>query len=430
MPSLLIFPGPLKGELIVPPSKSHTMRALFFGLMSQGISTIEGYLASPDTEAMLDAIQLFGACVHKSPHQLIIQGTGQNLSYPNREINCSNSGQILRFMGALAALNPCYTIFTGDDSICANRPIQPLIDALSLLGAFAVSSRNNGRAPFIVKGPIQESKTILNGEDSQPVSGLIMMGCFAPHPIEIEVKHPGERPWIDLTLSWLERLKIPFQRKGFEWYRLEGNTHLAGFQYKVPGDFSSAAFPIAAALITGSELTLKSLDFSDAQGDKKLISILQEMGAQFEINQKEKTLMIHKGPPLKGIQIDVNDCVDALPILAVLGCYASSPLEIKGGEIARYKESDRIDAITKELKKMGAQIEERSDGLLVHPSPLHGAHLDTHHDHRLALALAVASLGAKSSSRLSDVASIAKSYPCFVEDFQRIGAFFCLENNG
>ncbi|MCX6989584.1 MAG: 3-phosphoshikimate 1-carboxyvinyltransferase, partial [Chlamydiae bacterium] len=258
-------------------------------------------------------------------------------------------------------------------------------------------------------------------EDSQPVSALLIAASFLKGKTDLNVTNPGEKPWIDLTLHWMDRLGIRYSHKNYEHYILQGNACYEGFAVSIPGDFSSAAYPIAAALVTRSELTLENIDMNDVQGDKKLVDVLLQMGAKIEIDDAKKTLTVKKGPPLQGIKIDVNDFIDAITILAVLGCYASGETEIVNGSIARKKESDRIHCIALELKKMGAKIEERPDGLIIKSSILRGAHVESHKDHRIAMSLAIAALGALGDSVIEDVACISKTYQNFAIDFQNIG---------
>lgn len=414
-----IKPSSLHGTLTVPSSKSHTLRALLFSLMAKGKSHIRHPLPSPDTFVMLDAIRRLGAKVDIEKNTLLIHGVGGKLQPAEDVIQCGNSGQVLRFIGALAALSPSYTILTGDLSIRHNRPVKPLLDALHQLGAFAISSRLDGHAPIVVKGPLKGGTATLSGEDSQPVSGLLMLGAFTP--LELHVTNPGEKPWVGLTLSWLTRLGIPYEQHNFEHYKMKGGASIDGFQYTVPGDFSSAAFPLVASLVTHSELTLDNIDLNDVQGDKAILPILELMGARFTTEGSKLT--VKKSSGLKGIRIDVNDLIDALPILAVAGCFASGQTELVNGAIARKKESDRIHGIATELKKMGADIEERPDGLLIRPAKLRGAtHLQTHADHRLCMALSVAALAAEGESTLHGIEYTAKSYPSFFQDFRAIGA--------
>jgi 3-phosphoshikimate 1-carboxyvinyltransferase len=422
MGNFLIEPSQLHGHLTVPPSKSHTLRGILFGALARGVSCIEEYLHSPDTSAMIEAVRQLGAKVEVHAKTLEITGVGGHPQVPDDVIHCGNSGLVLRFIGALAGLLPQYTILTGDASIRHNRPVKPLLDALSQLGASAISSRGNDYAPLLIKGPFINNKATLDGQDSQPVSGLLIAAAFSPHPIEIAVTNPGEKPWIDLTLHWLDLLGIRYQAKNYTHYLVEGSSRIDGFHYKVPGDFSTAAFPIAAALLSHSELTLHNIDREDVQGDKAIIPILEKMGARFSFDPKKQTMTVEKCDELQGTRIDVNDFIDALPILAVIGCFAKGRTEIVNGSVARTKESDRIAAITEELVKMGAKMEEKPDGLIIHPSQLSGALVSSHHDHRIAFSLSVAAFAASSPSTISGVECMAKTYPTFYEDFLRVGA--------
>jgi len=398
------------------------MRAILFASLAKGTSSIEDFLPSPDTFAMVEAVRQLGAKVNVKGNVLEIIGTDGSLSIPGDVIQCGNSGQVFRFITALAALIPGYTILTGDTSIRSNRPAAPLLGALQQLGAFAEISSPGCSAPLIVRGPITKAYARLEGQDSQPVSGLLIASAFAPHPVELEVINPGEKPWIDLTLDWMKRLSINYQMENYSHYKIEGNSSIKGFTYKVPGDFSTAAFPIVAALVTGSSLTLHNVDMNDCQGDKAVVPLLEQMGAIFHYDPSSRTLVVEKSPPLNGIEVDINCCIDALPIMAVAGCYAKGRTTIYNGAIARKKESDRIRAMATELRKMGGLIEEMEDGLVIHGNPLYGADVEAYNDHRVALSLSVAALGARSPAKISGTECVAKSYPDFIESFNSIGA--------
>lgn len=422
MVDVRVEPSCLKGDVIIPPSKSHTMRAILFAALSEGVSCIERFLISPDTQAMIDAVCLFGAEIEVTPDVLYIRGCAGKPRAASDVIQCGNAGQVLRFIGALGGLIPEYTILTGDASIRGNRPIKPLLDAMQQLGAFAVASRGGEHAPIIIKGPFSQRVATFDGQDSQPVSGLLIAAAFAPFPIELYVTDPGEKPWIDLTLHWLDKFGIAYEARNYTYYRVEGNSHIPGFRYRVPSDLSTAAFPLAAALLTRSELTLHGIDIDDVQGDKVLFSVLERMGSSVYIDKMQKTLSVGKLDQLQGMRIDANDFSDALPILAVIGCFAHGTTEIVNAQIARKKESDRVACMTRELKKMGARIEEREDGLVIQQSKLHGAVLNAHRDHRIALSLCIAAMAAESPSIIQGVECIDKTYPHFIRDFQSLGA--------
>ncbi len=365
---------------------------------------------------MIRACRQLGAQISQFPDHLVIQSEGLRSAVD--VIDAGNSGQVLRFVGAVAGLLPTYTVITGDASIRERRPVRPLLEGLSQLGALAVSMRGNDHAPIIVKGPMIGGTALIDGEDSQPVSGLLIAAAFATGKTELFVTNPGEKPWVGLTLSWFDRLGIKYAQEDFEKYTVASGSKIEGFDYTVPGDWSSAAYPIAAALVTDSEVTVTNIDFTDAQGDKQLIFELEKRGAK--MTRGESALTLHAGSRLKGAKIDVNNFIDGITILAVLGCFAEGVTEIVGGKIARKKESDRISSIVSELRNMGAKIEEREDGLIVEGSKLKGAQVRSFADHRMAMSLAVAALRAEGETIIEGSECVQKSYPAFFDVIDRL----------
>lgn len=416
---MLIRKSTLKGIAKIPPSKSQTLRALVFATLSSGTSIIRNYLPSPDTEAMVRACRLLGASIDQFPDALEVKG---GLHPAEDVIDAGNSGIVLRFISAIGALIPAYTIITGDDSIRHRRIVKPLLEGLTQLGAFATSSRGDGFAPVIVKGPLKGGTALIEGIDSQPVSALLIASALAPHSTELYVTDPGEKPWVKVTLSWFDRLGIAYENHDFERYILPGNSSIKPFEYTVAADWSSALYPIVAAMITESEVTLEGLDFSDPQGDKAVIELLQKMGAQLEIDPLHQRLTVHPGSCLQGGIIDVDSFIDAITLLPVLACFAKDKTEFIGGRVARHKECDRIAAIVTELKKMGAKVEERPDGVVVEPSTLKGALTFSYADHRMAMSLAVAGLAAEGETSISDAGVVAKSFPGFFDLLRHLGA--------
>jgi 3-phosphoshikimate 1-carboxyvinyltransferase len=398
------------------------MRSILLASMASGVSTIRHPLPSPDTEAMIAACSAFGARPERRGDSLVLTGTGGKLSAPRQVIDVGNSGQVLRFGAAMAARIPLYTVFTGDESVRSLRPMQPLLDALTRLGAFAVSSKNDGYAPVIIRGPVRPGLARMDGRDSQPVSAMLMLAAFLPGTTRLEVDSPGEQPWIDLTLYWLDKLGVPHTNENYGAYTVTGPATCSGFDYTVPGDWSSAAFPIAAALVTNSALTLKNMDIRDPQGDKAVLALWERMGARFTVDEGAGTVVVHRHQGLRGALMDVNAAIDAVPALAAVACFAQSPTSITGAAIARHKESDRISAIAGELAKMGARIEEREDGLTVYPAVLHGASVHSRRDHRIAMALAVAGL-ACGRTVVEDTDCVAKSFPGFAAVLRSVGAY-------
>ncbi len=344
---------------------------------------------------------MFGARIHKKGESLQITGT--DMRFEKCTIDAGNSGIVSRFLTAIASLGCKEVTITGDRSLKTLRRIDPLTDALEQLGVEVISNRY---LPVKVRGPWKKNTCNVLGEDSQFVSALLIAASLAPFPVTFTVVNPGEKPWVSLTLNWLDFLNIPYEREAYNRFTLQGNAKIKSFNYTVPGDLSSLAFPVASAMITRSSLAFKGVDFTDPQGDKKLFDFFRSMGALIDGNTVDWR-------PLKAIEADVNDCIDAVPILAVVACFAKGTTVIKNVKGARGKECDRLSCVTKELRKMGAKIEEREDGLIIEGAPLKGADLFSHHDHRLAMALAVAGLGAKGKSYVRDIGCVAKTFPNF-----------------
>lgn len=269
----------------------------------------------------------------------------------------------------------------------------------------------------------------MDGADSQPVSAMLMLAASLEGESVIEVDNPGEKPWIDLTLYWLDRLGVEYEHAGYARYRVTGRGLWPGFDYAVPCDWSSAAFPLAAALVTGSEITLRNLDINDPQGDKAVVEMFRRMGARIEVDEAAQTVTVRGRAVLRGIEVDVNAAIDAVPVLATVACFAQSPTTITGAAIARRKESDRLAAISAELGKMGAKIIEFEDGLTVYPARLHGARTESRHDHRIAMSLAVAGL-ACGGTVVNGTACVAKSFPGFATAMRGLGANIREENAG
>jgi 3-phosphoshikimate 1-carboxyvinyltransferase len=244
---------------------------------------------------------------------------------------------------------------------------------------------------------------------------------MAPNDTEIIVENLNERPYVEITLDWLKRMGIRFEQKGLEWFRIFGNQKYKSFERSVPADFSTATFPLCAAAITGSELFIRGLDFEDHQGDKAVFTYFENMGT--EIRHTDDGVWV-KGKQLKGIDIDMNATPDALPAMAVAGCFAEGTTRLLNVPQARLKECDRIAAMATELRKMGADIEELSDGLVIHQSELKGCEVHGYDDHRLVMALSIAGLAAEGSTVVDTAKAAAVTFPTFVEDLRMLGAKF------
>jgi 3-phosphoshikimate 1-carboxyvinyltransferase len=385
--------------------------------MAHGSSQIENLPPSPDIDATLSFCRGLGATIEGSYDSTQVVGAGNLLKKPSC-VDVGNSGLHLRLAPPFLALKPGISLITGDHSIQTLRPVAPLVSALRQIGANI--TLENHRPPMQVQGPISPGKVELDGSDSQPVSSLLIAATLLPGSTEICVQNPGEKPWIDLTLSWLDRFGVDLKREGYDRYLVAGNHRYTGFNYTVPADYSCLSFLLAAAMITQSEITIDGLDISAMQGDSAVIGAFEKMGGRFIIDKG--SLVVQKCKQIAGANLDVNDMIDALPILAATACFANSKTRLFNGSIARKKESDRIHTMANELKKMGAHIDEHEDGLTIYPSPLTGCTLNSHKDHRIAMSLAVAGLKSKGKTIVKDTACIAKSYPSFVKDLKLLGA--------
>lgn len=417
-----VLKSEISGSVLIPPSKSHTLRAILFSLMANGKSIIRNYLVSGDTIAMIDAIEKFGAKVKIGEGLLEIDGVARKLQRPTDVIQAGNSGQVLRFIAGIAAIIDSYVVITGDESIRTRRPVKALLDALTSQNVFAESAPLNGHAPIIIKGPMKPGVMAIDGFDSQPVSALLIAMSFLEDASELYVMNPGEKPWINVTLSWLSNLGIKVANHDYRHYKVFGKASYNGFDVTIPGDFSTACYPMAAAIISKKSVQVFGLDMEDPQPDKQFIEIIRKMGVFVTIYPEEHCIEVNGACELRGIDVNINDCIDTLPILAVIACFATTATYITGAKVARYKESDRIASIAEELRKMGAQIEEKEDGLIIHPSRLKGAALSSHKDHRIALSLLVAGLGSSGETIVDGIECIGKTYPTFFYDFICLGA--------
>ncbi|AAP05464.1 3-phosphoshikimate 1-carboxyvinyltransferase [Chlamydia caviae] len=408
-----ISPSSISGSVDVPPSKSHTLRAIFWASLSRGTSTINNPLESPDSEAMIQACKQLGAKIYKKSSSLEITGTPHLRLPKDIAIDAGSSGIVFRFFTALAAIFSEKVTITGSSQL-QRRPIAPLIRALENFGATFSYQRDPYTLPFSVLGPISSGYTEVLGEDSQYASALAMACSLAEGPFSFTIINPKERPWFKLTLWWLEQLAIPYSQSEENTYSFVGKSRPEGFSYTVGGDFSSAAFLAVAALLSQSPhpTYLRNLNMQDVQGDKELFVLLKKLGANIVF---ENDIVIIFPSTISGGNIDMDPFIDALPILAVLCCFATSPSHLYNARGAKDKESDRIVAITEELQKMGACIQPCHDGLLINPSPLYGASMFSHNDHRIAMALSIAAMHASGDSSISDTECVKKTFPNFIQ---------------
>ncbi|WP_028972554.1 3-phosphoshikimate 1-carboxyvinyltransferase [Spirochaeta cellobiosiphila] len=402
----------LAGEVLIPASKSHTIRALLLATMASGTSHIYNPLDSSDTEAALAACRGLGANIIEHKDYWEVEGVSGAIQAADNVIDTMNSGTTLYLAASLAALADNWTVFTGDASI-RNRPIGNLLQSLQDLGAQSISTKNNGKAPFLVKGPLKGGKTSIECPTSQFLSSLLIALPLASGDSEISVPLLHERPYVEMTLKWLDEQKIQYTHNSeMSLFTIPGNQKYKAYTKSVPGDFSSATFFLCAAAICGTTITLKGLDMTDSQGDKAVVHMMEDMGCKISITEEAITI---DGSHFHGATLDLNATPDALPALAAAACFAKGTTYLTNVPQARLKETDRIAVMAQELTKMGAVIEEKEDGLIIHQSSLTGTNVNGHHDHRIIMALAIAGLGSEGITRIDTAEAVSVTFPNFFE---------------
>lgn len=424
---LQINPSCVSGSIAVPGSKSHTIRAITGALLANGKSVVRAPLLSFDTASTLAAAEKLGARVQKFSDRWEITGCGGNLSVPAEILDMGNSGTGLRMLTAAAALANGRISFTGDESLCS-RGMKPLLDALRMLNV-EVTAAPGDHAPLSVKGALQGGKTQVEAMCSQYLSALLFAApCIKNGDLHIEVLKLSEEPYVKITLEWLKKLNARFTAADdLMEFHIPGGQTLQAFDSVIPADFSTAAFPLGAGIAVGSQegVCIKNLDFADAQGDKAVFKMLETLGAKLQYNP-DRSVTVLPGSKLHSGELDLGQTPDALPLLAAVAATAENAVITLGNAAqARNKETDRIACMTRELRKMGADIDEFADSMVIRGRKLHGSHdLDSCKDHRLAMALAVAALAADSPSTILDAESCAVTYPDFIKDFQQLNADF------
>ena len=405
----------LQGEIVVPASKSHTIRAVALAAMAHGTSVLSNPLISDDAQSAIAAAREMGASIEMG-NNWTIRGIGGIPGRSCRHIDTGNSGTSLRIFTALCALGSHPVSFDGDHSI-RQRPMLPLLSALENLGV-KVTESTNGKCPFTISGPLLGGTTRVNGISSQFLTALLIACPLAPGDTEITVDNLNERPYVEITLDWLRKMGIRFEQKGLDWFRIFGGQKYPAFERSIPADFSSATFPLCAAAITGSEVLIAGLDFNDHQGDKAVFTYFEKMGIRMKYSPQG---VLVTGGPMRGIDIDMNATPDALPAMAVAACFASGTTRLLNVPQARLKECDRIAASVQELRKMGALVEELEDGLVIYRSQLTGCEVHGYEDHRMVMALAIAGMAARGVTTVDTAESASVTYPSFLADMQKLG---------
>lgn len=414
------------GVVRIPGSKSHTIRALFIASLSGGQCEILDPLLSDDTLSAVEVCKAFGADIRSLPGKFVVTGFGGSPRTPENVIDVGNSGTTLRIGMATAGLAEGCSVFTGDEQI-RKRPLGPLIEAMNSLGAEVFTTRGNSSAPVVVRGKMKGGFADLDAVTSQYLTALLINTPLLPKDTEILVTRLNEKPYVDMTLWWLDKMGIEYENDGYKTFKIKGRQKYPPFCQRIPGDFSSATFFMVQAAVSGGEFRLQNLDMTDPQGDKMVLAYLKQMGAAVETAGEE---IVIRGGKLKGIEIDMNATPDALPAMAVAACFAEGETRLVNVPQARLKETDRISVMRIELAKMGADITELPDGLVIRKSPLMGCAVHGHGDHRVDMALAVAGLNAEGRTVIDTAEAVNVTFPEFADLMKKCGGKLKMQKGG
>ncbi len=384
----------LNGSVVIPPSKSAAHRALLCSFLAGG-GTVSPIICSKDMQAMQQAISA--------------------LENDEKIVDCIESGNTLRFVIPVAAALGKSVTFIGSGRL----PERPLETFLELLPKHNIKCTSNGKLPLSIEGQLAPGRYEIAGNiSSQYISGLLFALPLLDGDSEIVLTTKLEsKPYVDLTIKVMQDFGVEIKETE-NGYFVKGNQQYIIRDYLVESDWSQAAFFLVGGAV-GNEVVLKGLDMNSVQGDKAIVDVLKEFGADIEIKEDE---IISRKAELKGIKIDVSDIPDTVPALAVAAAYAKGKTEIVGGERLRFKESDRIESVVSNLKRLGADVSETADGMIINGGKaLKGAELLGYNDHRIVMAFSIAALFADGETVITEADSIAKTYPSFFEDYNRIG---------
>ena len=447
----------LSGHITVPGSKSHTIRALILAAMADGTSHISNPLPSNDCLSTAAAVKKVGAEVDfgedavkenggKSGAVWTVRGAGSGLHLPDGPIDVGNSGSLMYFLCPVLSTLSGDCTFTGDESIC-RRPVNHLIDALCQLGANGRSlnagadGKSGTTPPFSFCGPIDVNKKLVTeGALSQYISGFMMAASRLNGTLNMELTNPKETPYLTMTKLWLESVGVPVTiSPDFKHISVTGPVPFKAFDRAVPSDWEGVAFPLVAALISGSEIVIDNVDGSGSQGDDKIVEVLQSVGADIEWRRESEQLVVrggHKlstaGLPGGELVVEMSSFPDAICALSVAACFMEGKVVFTDIDICRKKETDRIKAMVSELTKLGAKLVDEGDRLVVYGDggqSLHGGEVESYKDHRIVMSLACLGLGLASGETVtvSDVEWCSVTFPHFFEVMNEIGAGFVTE---
>jgi 3-phosphoshikimate 1-carboxyvinyltransferase len=408
-----VEPSGIKGQIKAPASKSMTQRSIAAALLANGQSIINNPSYCDDSLAAMSIAVGLGARVEPKADELKINGAGV-LKEP--KLNCGESGLAIRMFSPIAALYPAEITMVGANSL-KKRPMIMIEEALNQLGVKCSST--GGFLPLTIQGPIVGGKIEIDGSvSSQLLTGLLMALPLAARDSEIKVNNLKSKPYIDMTIQILKSFGIIVHNTGYNLFQIPGNQKYIPHNYTVEADWSGGAFLLVAGAVNG-QITVHGLRTDSMQSDMAIINALGKAGAQMKISENQ--IDISKSE-LKAFEFDATESPDLFPPLVALASYSDGVSTIKGVSRLIYKESDRATALKEEFGKMNVRIEIKDDLMSVTGSRPQGARVESHDDHRIAMAVAVAALGAAGRVYIRDSQCVAKSYPGFFDDLRHLGA--------
>jgi len=429
-PKTITPKGVLDAVVTLPGSKSITNRALILATLATSKTTLTGALASDDTQVMFDGLAQLGLSLDWNAEQCQIVVHGQGGQFPHRQadIYVGNSGTTARFLTAMLAFaNGNYRVH-GKPRM-HQRPIRDLVEALNTLDGHVTCEAEEGFPPLLINphAPTDNVKTVsVSGSvSSQFLTALLLVSPLASSRSDIEIRVTEElvsKPYIEMTLRMMKSFGVSVESDdAFRSFRIaKGTVYQSPGVYVIEPDASAASYFFAAAAICGGTVTVQGLSKNSLQGDVAFAECLQRMNCEVTWSEDSIAICRQPGRPLRGISVDMNSMSDTAQTLAVVALFAEGSTEIKNIEHVRFKETDRITDLATELRRFGAAVEERRDGLrIIPPDVLSSATINTYDDHRMAMSFAVAGLRLPGVV-IRDPDCTQKTFPDFFEVLEKL----------
>ena len=419
-----IKPSILNGTIEIPPSKSYSHRAVIAAALAEGgkKSKIDNLKFSVDITTTTDIMENWGAKINREESSLEIIGNGEKVVPKDKYVQCNESGSTIRFLIPIGITDENELIFDGKGKL-VDRPLDSYYRIFDKQGIFY--KNENGKLPLTVNGKLKAGNYEIDGNiSSQFITGLLYALPLLEGDSKLTInKNLESKGYIDLTLEILKLAGIEIVNNDYKSFDIKGNQIYKPFDYTVEGDYSQVAFWIVAGIISANrdnEMKCLHVNKNSLQGDREIIEIVTRMGANLEIFED---YVIVKPSKTKGTVIDISQCPDIAPILTVLAALSEGETRIINGERLRIKESDRITSIKTELNKLGANVTEEEDSLIIQGVENFngGVTVNAWNDHRIAMSLAVASSRCEKEIILEEAESVRKSYPHFWDDFVKMG---------